>query len=124
MKPRLTGSGRRLKDVLRHGDPAALDSMLTTDERNRIRGRLLRTAPEESTAHGARWLMPVLAAAVGLLVIAVIWSLPRRQEPSAPVVATGSQPVAAGVPTGDSVQQIRLITPAGTQIVWLLKTGL
>jgi hypothetical protein len=125
MKQRLPGSGRRLKDVLRLGDPAVLDSMLTTDERHRIRGRLPRTAPEQSTADGYGWLMPVLAVALGLLVVAVIWNRPPRQQPSTPVAsATQSQLANVGVTTGGSVQQIRLITPNGTQIVWLLKTGL
>jgi hypothetical protein len=122
MKQRLPGSGRRLKDVLRLGDPAELDSMLTPDERHRIRRRLRRTEPEPSTANVYGWLMPGLAVAVVVLVLAVIWNRPPRQQLSTPVASATLANV--GVTTGDPVQQIRLITPNGTQIVWVLKTGL
>ena len=125
MKQRLPRSDGRLRDVLRLGDPAALDSMLTTNERQRIRGRLSRTAPEQSQASGYRWPMPVLAAALALLVGAVIWNVQPRRQPSTPLASvTRRQLASVGVTTGGSVQQIRLITPNGTQIVWLLKTGL
>lgn len=121
MKQRLPGSGPRLKDVLRLGDPAELDSMLTPGERHRIRRRLRRTEPEPSTADGYGWLMPGLAVAVGVLLV-VTWNRPPRQQLSTPVASATLANV--GVTTGDSMQQIRLITPNGTQIVWLLKTGL
>ena len=69
--------------------------------------------------------MPVLAAALALLVGAVIWNVQPRRQPSTPMASvTQRQLSSVGVTTGGSVQQIRLITPNGTQIVWLLKTGL
>ena len=117
MTQKSVDSGRRLKEVLRRGDPATLDRTLTSDERRIIQDRLARLALERPASGGYGWWRPGLAVAVALGTLLVWTQLPG--ERSAATVPQSGERVAT---PDDAVQQVRFITPNGTQIVWLLNT--
>ena len=122
MKQQSPTSRSPLEDVLRRGDPAAIDSSLTVDERGRIRGHLSRITPARSPRAGFRWLVPAVAGALGCVGLAVTLNRVTREEPSSRTVSSASSPAPHGEATPEpAIQQIRFITPNGTQIVWLLR---
>jgi hypothetical protein len=113
-------------DALRRGDPAAVDSAMTEDERQRVRSRLASAPSAAAPPRAYGWSTAVVAVAAGLLVLAVVWNRPTGGELSAPAESAAA-PVPAKVesPAGrERTQQIRIITKNGTQIIWILNPDL
>lgn len=126
MTPTRTGSSHRLADALRRGDPAAVDSAMTEDERRRVRSRLASARPEAGPPRAYGWLAAMVAVAAGLLVLAVVWNRPTGGELAAPAKSAAA-PIPAKVESpagGERTQQIRIITKNGTQIIWILNPDL
>lgn len=100
---------KRLRDLLREGDPARA---MTPEESDRVRETVLREAarsrgPESAPIRwGAVW---ALASAVALAV-GLGWGL--RETPEVPVQQDPARP-----------RQIQFQTPGGTRIVWVLQPG-
>ena len=102
---------KRLRDLLRQGDPARA---MTPEESDRIRRTVLREAARSETREPARpafrWA-PVLAmASTVALAVGLGWGL--RERPEVPVQEELARP-----------RQIQFQTPGGTRIIWVLQPG-
>jgi hypothetical protein len=117
MTQKSVDSRPHLQDVLRRGDPATVDQALTSDERRAIQDRLARLALERP-AHAYGWWRPRLAMGLALVALLVWIQWPRERS-----ATTLPPPDQRAATHDDAVQQVRFITPNGTQIVWLLNTG-
>lgn len=103
---------KRLRDLLRQGDPAR---PMTPDESDRIRHLVLREAARSEASEPAhpplRW-GPVFAMASAVaLAVGLGWGL--RERPEIPVAQEElARP-----------RQIQFETPGGTRIIWILQPG-
>ena len=100
---------KRLRDLLRQGDPARA---MTPEESDRLRQIVLREAARNETVETApiRWgAVWALASAVALAV-GLGWGL--RERPEIPVEEELARP-----------RQIQFETPGGTRIIWVLQPG-
>lgn len=106
-----------LRDLLKEHDPARGSEGLSGEERALIRRAVVRAAGEP-TPRGS--LVPLWAAAGVVAALAIgaglaIWPRPGP-APSLPA------PDTAGVDetTGRSRRELHIVTPGGTQVVWVL----
>lgn len=100
---------KRLRDLLREGDPAR---PMTPEESDRIRHLVLREAARSQAPETApiRWgAVWALASAVALAV-GFGWGL--RDTPEIPFQEELARP-----------RQIQFETPGGTRIIWILQPG-
>ena len=113
----------KLNDALRRGDPAVADSALTTEERHVIRRRLERLPFHHTPGTGSRSLRPRLAMGIGCAALLIWLAGPGNRSDSQSPPVMPMRPQARDGANLDAVRQVRFITPAGTQIVWLLRTA-
>jgi len=101
---------RRLRAILRAGDPAAGDPIPPADRVDAWRHAMLRAGRETHPAPTvAGWRFASVALAGLALVIGIsVWSLVHPPAPEEPV-ATGA---------GRALRTIRMTGPGGTRIIW------
>ncbi len=121
--PGVDRQGRRLRELLRLGDPAGDGAEPSAAESAELRRVMLRSA---RTTTPVRWL-PLATAATGAIAAAVLL-LPGGFEPTAtpPVqeMTTDAENGPAANRAAEDGRQIRFATENGTQIIWVLDPDL
>jgi hypothetical protein len=120
MRGRKRLSHVEIQQLLRAADPGAGDS-LTPGERRRIE-EVGRTGGREcGEEHTKRQIVLRLAAAAGAIVAltAGVWVLSRWSADHGPA----SQVVVGPVASDQRAQQIQMVMPGGTRLIWVLQLG-
>jgi hypothetical protein len=112
----MSGHPPSLRDLLKAHDPARGQEELSGDDRIRMR----RTLVQAAGAAAARPLFPRWAVAGVLAALAIgaglgFW---MRQMPAPGPLPPGAAMVPGS--TGHSRREVHIVTPGGTQVVWVL----
>ena len=110
-----TGHDPSLRALLKRHDPAAGEAGLTQEERIRLRRAVVGATGRARgrTGHLRRALVGTLALAT-LVVGLGLWKLRPRPD-TAP-------PVASAVRPAPESREVHIVTPGGTQVVWILSS--
>jgi len=114
---------RRLRGLLRAGDPAGDGADPAPEEVARWKASLRHAArtPGGTAARPiGRWLLPLAAAGLVLLVAVAVWRMQRPHDASSPV--TAAPEAATGADRG--LRTIRMTGPGGTRIIWSVNPDL